>query len=46
MSPGVRHQLADTQRASCEGEMVKVLKEHLVFLGESGWFSNVIFFSS
>lgn len=46
VSPGVRHQLANTKRASCEGEMFKVLKEHMVFLGESGWFSNVIFFFS
>lgn len=46
VSPGVKYQLANTQRVSFEGEMVKVLKEHLVFLGESGWFSNVIFFFS
>lgn len=26
--------------------MFKVLTEHLFFLGESGWFSNVIFFFS
>lgn len=39
-------ELGSAERAPCEGECSRYLRNVLVFLGESGWFSDGFFFFS